>query len=70
MYFGILLMLTGYFLWFEYWSLLIYTVFAFTITHLFIILYEEPTLKRKFGASYEEYMKQVPRWVPKLPREE
>jgi protein-S-isoprenylcysteine O-methyltransferase Ste14 len=64
MYLGILLMLTGYFLWFGYWSLLIYTVFAFVITHLFVTLYEEPTLKRKFGASYEEYLKRVPRWIP------
>jgi protein-S-isoprenylcysteine O-methyltransferase Ste14 len=68
MYFGILQMLIGYFLWFGYWSLLIYSVLVFILTHLFIVLYEEPTLRRKFGPSYEEYMKQVPRWIPKLPR--
>jgi protein-S-isoprenylcysteine O-methyltransferase Ste14 len=33
--------------------------------HLFVILYEEPELRRKFGASYEEYCKTVPRWFPK-----
>ena len=69
MYFGILLMLIGYFLWFGYWSLLIYTMIAFVITHLFVTLYEEPTLKRKFGASYEEYLRRVPRWMPKLHEE-
>jgi len=69
MYFGILLMLVGYFLWFGYWSLLMYTVLIFILTHLFIVLYEEPTLKKKFGASYDEYLKHVPRWIPKLPKE-
>jgi protein-S-isoprenylcysteine O-methyltransferase Ste14 len=69
MYVGILLLLTGHFLWFGTWSLLIYIVVAFVIIHLFVILYEEPTLKRKFGTSYKAYMKRVPRWIPKLPQE-
>ena len=39
-------------------------------THLFVLLYEEPTLRRKFGAEYEEYCRAVPRWLPRrlLPR--
>src|SRR5512139_1044493 len=49
MYVGVLLMLSGYFLWYGYWSLLIYAVIVFVIIHLFVVLYEEPTLKRKFG---------------------
>jgi len=69
MYFGIVMILTGYFLWFGYWSLLIYTVLIFVVIHLFVTLYEEPTLKKKFGVSYEEYLKHVPRWIPKMPRE-
>ena len=69
MYFGIVMMLIGYFLWFGYWSLLLYCVIVFVLTHLFIVLYEEPTLKRKFGASYDEYLKRVPRWIPRLLRE-
>ena len=66
MYVGILLMLIGYFLWFGFWSLSIYAVFVFIATHLFVTLYEEPTLKRKFGASYEDYRKRVPRWIPRF----
>jgi protein-S-isoprenylcysteine O-methyltransferase Ste14 len=27
---------------------------------------EEPTLKRKFGAEYEAYCRQVPRWIPRF----
>ncbi len=35
---------------------------------LFVVFYEEPTLRKKFGAEYEEYCRNVPRWVPRLRR--
>src|SRR5262245_16643157 len=66
MYVGILLILLGHFLWFGYWLLLIYTVVVFVAFHVFVTLYEEPTLKRKFGTSYEEYLRRVPRWIPRF----
>ena len=65
-YVGVLSIFLGHFLWFGYWALLIYTVFAFIGVHSFVVLYEEPTLKRKFGVGYEEYLKKVPRWIPKF----
>lgn len=34
--------------------------------HLFVILYEEPTLRRKFGAEYETYCRNVSRWWPRM----
>jgi protein-S-isoprenylcysteine O-methyltransferase Ste14 len=33
---------------------------------MFVRLYEEPTLRRMFGAEYEEYCRNVPRWLPRL----
>ncbi|HKW56677.1 MAG TPA: isoprenylcysteine carboxylmethyltransferase family protein [Candidatus Acidoferrum sp.] len=33
---------------------------------LFVLLVEEPSLKRKFGEEYEAYCRQVPRWLPRL----
>ena len=62
MYVGILLMLTGYFLWYGFWSLLIYAVFIFLAFNTFVAYYEEPTLRRNFGTAYEDYCKRVPRW--------
>ena len=35
---------------------------------LFVRLYEEPTLRKMFGADYEEYCRNVHRWVPGLHR--
>jgi len=66
MYVGVLLMLIGHFLWFEFVWLIAYAVIAFLIVHVFVTLYEEPTLRRKFGASYEEYLNRVPRWIPRF----
>jgi protein-S-isoprenylcysteine O-methyltransferase Ste14 len=34
--------------------------------NLFVSKYEEPTLRRMFGAEYEEYCRNVRRWVPRL----
>ena len=33
---------------------------------VFVRLYEEPTLRKMFGAEYEEYCRNVPRWVPRV----
>jgi len=33
---------------------------------LFVRLYEEPTLRKKFGAQYEDYCRNVPRWLPRM----
>jgi len=34
--------------------------------HLFVLLYEEPVLRRKFGAEYDNYCRNVRRWWPRL----
>jgi len=34
--------------------------------NLFVSLYEEPTLRKLFGAEYDEYCRNVRRWVPRL----
>ncbi len=34
--------------------------------YLFVTLYEEPGLKRRFGSSYEQYLESTPRWIPRF----
>lgn len=34
--------------------------------HLFVYFYEEPTLRGKFGADYEQYCRHVNRWLPRI----
>jgi protein-S-isoprenylcysteine O-methyltransferase Ste14 len=36
------------------------------VCHLFVVGYEEPTLKKSFGAEYEAFRLNVPRWIPRL----
>jgi protein-S-isoprenylcysteine O-methyltransferase Ste14 len=44
-----------------------YWVIWFLGANLFVMGYEEPTLRRDFGASYDEYSRRVGRWIPRLP---
>jgi protein-S-isoprenylcysteine O-methyltransferase Ste14 len=46
---------------------LIAAVAAVALTvHLFVVVYEEPMLRGKFGADYAEYRGNVRRWRPRL----
>jgi protein-S-isoprenylcysteine O-methyltransferase Ste14 len=38
------------------------------LAHLFVVLYEEPTLEARFGDSYRAYKRTTPRWIPRPPR--
>jgi protein-S-isoprenylcysteine O-methyltransferase Ste14 len=62
MYIGAALALAGASLFYESWALLGYcAAFAF-VTHLFVVMYEEPTLRATFGAPYVSYCERVHRW--------
>ncbi len=47
-------------------ALLIYWVVWFIAVNLFVIGYEEPTLRRRFGASYASYTQNTGRWLPRI----
>ena len=47
-------------------ALLVYWVVFFVCASLFVRGYEEPYLRRQFGASYERYTHEVGRWIPRL----
>jgi protein-S-isoprenylcysteine O-methyltransferase Ste14 len=61
MYIGAGMTLVGAALFYESLSIFIYTGAFFVITHLFVALYEEPTLRRTFGDEYEVYCSRVRR---------
>lgn len=69
MYIGVLLALLGEAILFASVALLIYTIVIWFFFHLFVVYCEEPTLRKKFGAAYQEYCSVVPRWIPKLTRD-
>ncbi len=47
-------------------DILIWAAIFFAINTLYFVLIEEPDLKSRFGNAYVVYMKNVPRWLPRL----
>jgi protein-S-isoprenylcysteine O-methyltransferase Ste14 len=47
-------------------ALLVYAVAVWAVMATFVRGYEEPTLLRRFGASYERYRDNVRAWLPRL----
>lgn len=45
--------------------LLLYALLVFAINAVYIPLSEEPGLRRRFGQPYDDYARQVPRWLPR-----
>ncbi len=65
MYMGAALALAGAACFYKSTALLAFAVIFLFVTHLFVIGYEEPTLRRTFGPDYEEYCRRVRRWLPR-----
>jgi len=65
MYIGGLTLLLGFGLYLRSTSMLLLTLLLFALVHLFVLFYEELTLKRRFGSSYQEYLEGVRRWMPR-----
>jgi len=65
MYVGLVLVLLGESALFRSTSLLLYAAVFFLIANLFVMVYEEPHLRARFGESYEHYRRSVGRWIPR-----
>ncbi len=63
MYIGALTVLLGFGFVERSVSILLFAAGWFVLAHVFVIVYEEPTLRHKFGSAYESYCKKVPRWI-------
>ena len=66
MYWSVLFVILGEALAFRSPALAEVACAFFAGAALFVMVYEEPLLRNKFGAGYEAYRKQVPRWIPRF----
>lgn len=66
MYIGVALAILGEAALFRSFHVAEYACVMLLMAHIFVVFYEEPTLQRQFGESYEEYKRTVPRWLPRL----
>jgi protein-S-isoprenylcysteine O-methyltransferase Ste14 len=67
MYLAVTLILLGEALLLASQALLLYWAIFFVLVNVFVMGYEEPYLRRTFGAEYEAYCRQVGRWIPSPP---
>jgi protein-S-isoprenylcysteine O-methyltransferase Ste14 len=47
-------------------ALLEYGALVWLLMHLFVLVYEEPTLRASFREEYESFCAAVPRWIPRV----
>jgi protein-S-isoprenylcysteine O-methyltransferase Ste14 len=65
-YIGYVTGLLGLGLCFRSVSMLLFALVAFLLIHTFVVLVEEPGLRKRFGHEYEDYCRAVPRWIPRF----
>lgn len=63
MYVGVLLAIAGQGIWSASLATLEYAAALAVAFHLRVVLFEEPALRRSFGAAYDDYLARVPRWL-------
>jgi protein-S-isoprenylcysteine O-methyltransferase Ste14 len=66
MYLGVLAIILGNTLILGNGAIFAYAALIALGFAVFVMGYEEPTLRRQFGAEYEEFCRNVPRWIPRL----
>jgi protein-S-isoprenylcysteine O-methyltransferase Ste14 len=49
-------------------ELVVWAAIFWAVTASYVRFYEEPNLRRRFGAEYEAYLSAVPGWIPRPPR--
>jgi protein-S-isoprenylcysteine O-methyltransferase Ste14 len=47
-------------------GLIVYAALIWLCFHVFVVAYEEPTLRKTFAAEYDRYCANVPRWLPRI----
>ena len=65
-YIAVVAVIFGQALVFGEWRLLWYGALLWLFFHLWVLMLEEPALKQTFGAEYESFRTNVPRWIPRL----
>ncbi len=68
MYLGVLGCILAQALFWQSGGVALYGCFMALVFHVRVVVFEEPTLTRLFGAQYNTYRQTVPRWIPRRPQ--
>jgi protein-S-isoprenylcysteine O-methyltransferase Ste14 len=63
---GNVLLLLGAAVLFRSAGIMLFTLLFWAAWHLLLVRSEEPALRRRFGPTYEAYLRYVPRWLPRV----
>jgi protein-S-isoprenylcysteine O-methyltransferase Ste14 len=66
MYVAVVSLIFGQGMFFGSVRILEYGIVVWVGFYLFVLLYEEPTLRKSYGLEYEEFCANVPRWIPRF----
>ena len=66
MYVAVVTLILGQGLFFGSVGVLEYGIAIWAVFYVFVLIYEEPTLRNSYGLEYEEFCANVPRWIPRL----
>jgi len=69
LYVGALAVFVGFGLLDRSPAMLLFALALVGCFHVFVLVYEEPHLERTFGEPYRRYLREVPRWIPRRPRD-
>jgi len=54
---------------FEVPWLILYSAVLLLALQIYVVYFEEPALSKRFGRPYKKYLRTVPRWIPRIPRD-
>ncbi len=57
----------GQAIYFASWGILLLVILGMGFAHYQVTRIEEPRLRNRFGESYEDFCRRVPRWIPRPP---
>lgn len=63
MYVGVLTVIFGWAVLFENPTVAVYGLAVALSFYSFVVFFEEPILRKRFGSEYEQYCAEVPRWL-------
>ena len=63
MYVGVLTMIFGWAVLYQSPAVAVYGLAVALCFYSFVVFFEEPILSKRFGADYEQYCTEVPRWL-------
>jgi protein-S-isoprenylcysteine O-methyltransferase Ste14 len=66
MYLAVISVIAGQGLILAKFAVLLYGVFVWLCFHLFVLAYEDPTLRASFAAEHTAFCANVPRWIPRV----